>query len=157
MYDRIHMGQQLGIDISSLSHDVKLTECNLMNLMRTLMLSTGNYICSRIESPKHKEAYKLAMDQYIDETKRYESLEELSVRHGEIIANVKAYIKPTWYSSRAIEHKYYRMACHHAADIINSIDLRFRSGGSDSESRRHRHAQPIATLSNTKLFTTTEE
>jgi hypothetical protein len=152
MYDKTQIGQQLGIDISSLSHEITLISPELMELMRTLMSSTGNYICSRIEDDRHKKAYQHAMVQFIEITKECNTYSELNDKGAEIRTTVKKFIKPTWLSSRQREIKYYNIACNHATEILNSIVIRFVTGGYDSESRKHKYTKSIAVLRDLKIF-----
>lgn len=110
-----------------------------LKLILILMRSTGNYTHSRINEQKQQNAYKFAMEECIKSTVGAHSIDNLKIKIAWIKEDIINIIKPSFFNQRAIERKYYLMACNQAEQIINSIEKRFVTGGSDSEPRAYKN------------------
>jgi hypothetical protein len=112
-------------------------------LMLTLMKSTGTYVYKRIENrARHREAYKLGMTKCIEQM-----TESIHVGHEPQYIKDLLLLKEgdanSYYPDGLIfknENKqYYIMACKNCIEIIDNLEARFLTGGSDTDPRIFRN------------------
>lgn len=110
----------------------------ILDLIVTLMKSTGNYVHSRMYDDRHQKAYRLAMTECIKAASDIDDLERIKTQIAWIKEDVVNIIKPTFFNKRTTEIRYYLMACDHAEQVVLSIEKRFITGGADSEPRAYK-------------------
>lgn len=106
--------------------------------MIQLAKSTGNYTYQRTMNTKAKEAYKIGLISAIEILHlNFENISIIKTKIQGLREEVDHVFKPSFLNDRTTEILYYCLAITHATDIVENLEKRFITGGSDSEPRKY--------------------
>lgn len=114
---------------------------DIVKLMQTSFKASANYVNSRIMSDSQRNAYKMSARYCLSVMSEDIAVSMIKKRISSHRDEAKHLYPSSLFRGRENEIHYHNLAITHALDVISKLEMRFITGGCDSEPRNYKNKE----------------